>query len=71
MARDVSALSPHELKITILVTDGGFNKQIAHEMHVTETTAKAQVTAISHKLHVKSRTQTAEASHVFLSILKR
>ena len=39
--------------------NGKLNKQIAHDLMVTEATVKAHMTAIMRKLDVQNRTQAA------------
>ena len=41
------------------MSEGKLNKQIAYELGIGETTVKAHVSAILHKLGVYSRTQAA------------
>lgn len=40
-----------------MMADGMLNKQIAHELNVSEATIKAHVSAVLYKLGVESRTQ--------------
>ena len=58
---DVSAglarLTPQQLRVLTMLTEGKLNKQIAYELDVTEATIKAHVSAILRKLGVHSRTQ--------------
>jgi hypothetical protein len=45
-----------------MLAEGRLNKQIAHEMQVTEATVKAHVTMILRKLGVGNRTQAVIAA---------
>lgn len=60
-ANDVSArlsqLTPQQLRVLGMLSEGKLNKQIAYELSVTEATVKAHVSAILRKLGVHSRTQ--------------
>jgi DNA-binding NarL/FixJ family response regulator len=60
-ARDVASriaeLTPTQIRVLQLIRRGHLNKQIAHELRVSETTVKAHVSEILHKLKVVSRTQ--------------
>jgi DNA-binding NarL/FixJ family response regulator len=53
----VATLTPQQLKVFAMLAEGRLNKQIAHEMQVTEATVKAHVTMILRKLGVGNRTQ--------------
>lgn len=52
-----AALTPQQRKVLEMLVLGKSNKIIAYEMDVTESTVKAHVSAILHKLNVTSRTQ--------------
>ena len=52
-------LTPQQLRILMLVSDGRLNKQIAGDLSIAETTVKAHLTVIMRKLKVQSRTQAA------------
>jgi len=56
---EVARLTPTQLKVLLAVLDGQLNKQIAHNLGITEATVKAHMTAIMRKLDVKNRTQAA------------
>jgi DNA-binding NarL/FixJ family response regulator len=60
--RALTSLTPTQLKVLIFVRDGLLNKQIAHEMQISEATVKAHMTAIMQKLGVQTRTQAAMAA---------
>lgn len=53
----VNSLTQQQARILALICEGKFNKQIAHELSIAETTVKAHVTSIMRKLGVHSRTQ--------------
>lgn len=53
----LAELTPAQLRVLQLIRHGRLNKQIAHELGVSETTVKAHVSEILRKLKVVSRTQ--------------
>ena len=57
MARRLASLTPQQIRVLIMLSHGLLNKQIAHELSVSEATVKAHVSAILQKLGVESRTQ--------------
>ena len=52
-------LSPREMEILQLITNGMSNKEIATQLGISHQTVKNHITAILHKLGVKDRTQAA------------
>lgn len=50
-------LTPQQARVLSLVGLGKLNKQIAHELGITENTVKAHLTAIMRKLNVQNRMQ--------------
>jgi DNA-binding NarL/FixJ family response regulator len=58
----VAALTPTQLRVLLGVLAGRLNKQIAHDLGVTEATVKAHMTAIMRKLDVQNRTQAVLAA---------
>lgn len=58
-ARDarIASLTPAQLKILMGLRQGRLNKQIAHDLGVTEATIKAHLTTVFRKLGVMNRTQ--------------
>jgi DNA-binding NarL/FixJ family response regulator len=50
-------ISPREIEILNLVTGGLTNKEIAHELSISEQTVKNHMTSILRKLSVNDRTQ--------------
>jgi DNA-binding NarL/FixJ family response regulator len=57
MARRLSTLTPQQVRVLMMLSQGLLNKQIAYELGVSEATVKAHVSAILQKLGVESRTQ--------------
>jgi DNA-binding NarL/FixJ family response regulator len=57
LAAKLSALTPQQVKVLMMLSQGLLNKQIAYELSVSEATVKAHVSAILTKLGVESRTQ--------------
>lgn len=55
----LASLTPQQFRVLTMVCEGLLNKQIAFELHVSEATVKAHVTAIFRKLNVRTRTQAA------------
>jgi len=53
----LARLTPAQRRILTLVAEGKLNKQIAHEMDISEATVKAHMTAIFRRLGVVNRTQ--------------
>jgi len=56
MAR-LASLTPQQVRVLMMLSEGMLNKQIAYELSVSEATVKAHVSAILTKLGVESRTQ--------------
>ncbi|SDP56091.1 response regulator transcription factor [Phyllobacterium sp. OV277] len=50
-------LTPQQGRVLGMMAGGMLNKQIAHELNVSEATIKAHVSAVLNKLGVESRTQ--------------
>ena len=55
--RGSSSLTPQQVRVLMMLSEGLLNKQIAYELGVSEATVKAHVSAILQKLGVESRTQ--------------
>jgi DNA-binding NarL/FixJ family response regulator len=53
----LQSLTPQQTRVLSMLAEGLLNKQIAFELHVSEATVKAHVSAILQKLGVDSRTQ--------------
>jgi DNA-binding NarL/FixJ family response regulator len=56
-AERIAALTPQQLRVLTMVSEGLYNKQIADELNVTDATVRAHVTEIFRKLGVTNRTQ--------------
>ncbi|WP_394220842.1 response regulator [Alteromonas gracilis] len=54
-------LTPHQLKVLRMVSDGLLNKQIAYELAISESTVKQHVSAVLRKLEVINRTKAGIA----------
>ncbi len=61
IASSLSALTPHQFRVLLMLAEGLMNKQIAYQLGVSEATIKAHVTAILRKLQVTNRTQAVLA----------
>jgi DNA-binding NarL/FixJ family response regulator len=61
MAR-LTSLTPQQVRVLMMLSEGLLNKQIAYELGVSEATVKAHVSAILQKLGVDSRTQAVIAA---------
>jgi DNA-binding NarL/FixJ family response regulator len=61
MAR-FATLTPQQVRVLMMLSEGLLNKQIAYELSVSEATVKAHVSAILQKLGVESRTQAVIAA---------
>jgi len=57
----LGTLTPQQVRVLMMLSEGLLNKQIAYELHVSEATVKAHVSAILQKLGVESRTQAVIA----------
>src|SRR5215469_13659745 len=58
----LSTLTPQQVRVLMMLSEGLLNKQIAYELGVSEATVKAHVSAILQKLGVESRTQAVIAA---------
>lgn len=58
----LSTLTPQQVRVLMMLSDGLMNKQIAYELSISEATVKAHVSAILQKLDVDSRTQAVIAA---------
>ena len=58
----LATLTPQQVRVLMMLSGGLPNKQIAYELHVSEATVKAHVSAILQKLGVDSRTQAVIAA---------
>jgi len=55
-------LTPQQVRVLMMLSEGLLNKQIAYALGVSEATIKAHVSAILQKLGVESRTQAVIAA---------
>jgi DNA-binding NarL/FixJ family response regulator len=62
VARRLATLTPQQVRVLMMLSEGLLNKQIAYELKVSEATVKAHVSAILQKLGVESRTQAVIAA---------
>ena len=62
MTARLARLTPQQLRVLMMLSDGLLNKQIAFKLDVSEATVKAHVSAILQKLDVDSRTQAVIAA---------
>ena len=60
--RRLSTLTPQQVRVLMMLSDGLMNKQIAYELTISEATVKAHVSSILQKLGVDSRTQAVIAA---------
>jgi DNA-binding NarL/FixJ family response regulator len=58
----LGSLTPQQVRVLMMLSEGLLNKQIAYELSVSEATVKAHVSAILDKLGVDSRTQAVIAA---------
>jgi DNA-binding NarL/FixJ family response regulator len=61
VAAAMSALTPHQFRVLMMLGEGLLNKQIAYQLGVSEATIKAHVTVILRKMQVTNRTQAVLA----------
>lgn len=57
IAARLATLTPQQVRVLMMLSEGLLNKQIAYQLAVSEATVKAHVSAILQKLGVESRTQ--------------
>lgn len=62
LVQRLSTLTPQQVRVLMMLSEGLLNKQIAYELSVSEATVKAHVSAILQKLGVESRTQAVIAA---------
>ena len=58
----LATMTPQQVRVLMMLSEGLLNKQIAYELTVSEATVKAHVSAILTKLGVDSRTQAVIAA---------
>lgn len=54
---NVESLTPHQLRILQMISEGLLNKEIAHELNITLGSMKVQINRIYQKLHVNNRVE--------------
>jgi DNA-binding NarL/FixJ family response regulator len=57
VAQRMAQLTPQQFRVFGMLCSGRLNKQIAYDLHITEATVKAHMTAILRKLGAANRTQ--------------
>lgn len=62
LVRRLATLTPQQVRVLMMLSEGLLNKQIAYHLGVSEATVKAHVSAILQKLGVESRTQAVIAA---------
>jgi len=62
LVQRLATLTPQQVRVLMMLSEGLLNKQIAYELSVSEATVKAHVSAILQKLGVESRTQAVIAA---------
>ncbi|MET0605172.1 MAG: response regulator transcription factor [Beijerinckiaceae bacterium] len=62
LVKKLATLTPQQVRVLMMLSQGLLNKQIAFELSVSEATVKAHVSAILQKLGVDSRTQAVIAA---------
>src|SRR2546423_11890589 len=62
LVQRLTTLTPQQVRVLMMLSEGLLNKQIAYELGVSEATVKAHVSAILQKLGVDSRTQAVIAA---------
>lgn len=62
LMKRLAMLTPQQVRVMMMLSEGLLNKQIAFELSVSEATVKAHVSAILQKLGVESRTQAVIAA---------
>ena len=65
LAGRLRTLTPQQLRVLMMMREGLLNKQIAHELGVSEPTIKAHVSAVLQKLGVENRTKAVLAAGRF------
>ncbi|MCY0967443.1 response regulator transcription factor [Parathalassolituus penaei] len=59
LTRKLASLTPQQLKVLVLISEGALNKQIGYTLDIKETTVKSHVRDIFRKLDIINRTQAA------------
>jgi DNA-binding NarL/FixJ family response regulator len=70
LVQRLASLTPQQVRVLMMLSEGLLNKQIAYELGVSEATVKAHVSAVLQKLGVDSRTQAVIAASKIDATLK-
>ncbi len=62
-------LTPREKEVLQLIATGASNREIAHQLYISEGTVKNHVTNILNRLNLRDRTQAAIWANTYLSYL--
>lgn len=65
----LAELTPREKEVLRLIATGASNREIAHELYISEGTVKNHVTNILNRLNLRDRTQAAIWANTYLSYL--
>ncbi|MEH2415256.1 response regulator transcription factor [Nostoc sp.] len=65
----LSELTPREKEVLQLIATGASNREIAHQLYISEGTVKNHVTNILNRLNLRDRTQAAIWANTYLSYL--
>lgn len=63
-------LTPREKEVLRLIAMGANNREISHQLYISEGTVKNHVTNILHRLNLRDRTQAAIVANRFLAYLE-
>lgn len=67
---EIAKLSPREKEVLRLIAMGYSNREIAHELYISERTVRNHVTSILSQLNLRDRTQAALFASTFLPQLE-
>ncbi|GAA6618308.1 response regulator [Scytonema sp. NUACC26] len=70
MPSEIAKLSAREKEVLRLIAMGFSNREIAHELYISERTVRNHVTSILSQLHLRDRTQAALFVSTFLPQLE-
>ncbi|MEH2315869.1 response regulator transcription factor [Nostoc sp.] len=65
----LAELTPREKEVLQLIATGASNREIAHQLYISEGTVKNHVTNILNRLNLRDRTQAAIWANTYLSYL--
>jgi len=66
---NLAELTPREKEVLQLIATGASNREIAHQLYISEGTVKNHVTNILNRLNLRDRTQAAIWANTYLSYL--